>query len=81
MERIVIMPQVKETLKYVHEISEVEALGAAVGMDISVQETQYKVLIGNIRDNINVVIEELRRMIRAHPHLQGHVEMLITLLN
>lgn len=58
-----------------------EALGTAVGMDISAQETQYRVLIGNIRDNINVVIEELRRMIRTHPHLQGHIEMLITLLN
>lgn len=80
VERIVIMPQVKEVLKYVHEITEVETLGAAVTHDISIQEGQYKTLIGNVTQNINIVIEELRRMVIAQPHMQGHIQMLISLL-
>lgn len=56
VERIVIMPQVKEVLKYVHEISEVESLGVAVSGDVSIQEINYKLLLGNLRDSINIII-------------------------
>jgi len=37
VERIVIMPQVVEVLKYVHEIAETQDLGIALGIDIQQQ--------------------------------------------
>ncbi len=37
VERIVVMPQVVEVLKYVHEVCETESLGCAVTVDIQVQ--------------------------------------------
>ncbi len=36
-ERIVIMPQVVEVLKYIHEITDNENLGVAVSADIGVE--------------------------------------------
>ena len=34
VEKIVVMPQIVEVLKYVHEIVETEELGVAVGVDV-----------------------------------------------
>jgi hypothetical protein len=42
VEKITIMPQVVEVLKYVHEITEEASLGIAVGADISIEEVRYK---------------------------------------
>ena len=62
VEKIVIMPQVVEVLKYVHEIVEEESLGVAVGADVSVQEAKYKELYANIRVYFEQVLVELRRL-------------------
>ena len=37
VERIIILPQIVEVLKYVHEVAEVEDLGIALVGDIQVQ--------------------------------------------
>ena len=42
MERIVILPQVVEVLKYVHEISDEEALGVGLTGDVKVAEQKYR---------------------------------------
>ena len=35
VEKIVVMPQIVEVLKYVHEVTEKEELGVAVGVDVA----------------------------------------------
>ena len=41
-EKIVLMPQIVEVLKYVHEITEQESLGVAVKAEIGVEQVQYE---------------------------------------
>ena len=36
------MPQIVEVLKYIHEITEQETLGAAVAPEIGVEEVEYQ---------------------------------------
>lgn len=38
------MPQIVEVLKYVHEVTEKEELGVAVGVDVSTHEQRLKIL-------------------------------------
>lgn len=49
VEKIVVMPQIVEVLKYVHEITEKDTLGASVPEDIGKQEAEYKNLASNLR--------------------------------
>lgn len=44
VEKIVVMPQIVEVLKYVHEVCESEELGIAVGVDVAEHEQKYRSL-------------------------------------
>ena len=56
VEKIVIMPQIVEVLKYVHEIVETEELGVAVGVDVMTHEQKYKLLARNLHTNFDMLI-------------------------
>lgn len=56
MEKIVVMPQIVEVLKYVHEITEVEDIGVAIDVEASTYEQKYKVLSKSIKTELDVLI-------------------------
>jgi hypothetical protein len=80
VEKIVIMPQVVEVLKYVHEIVEEQTLGVAIGVDINVEEIRYKELYGKLRVHFEGVLAELRRLKVQTPALKIQIEIIETFL-
>lgn len=52
MEKIVVMPQIVEVLKYVHDVVETENVGVAVDVEFSTHEQRYKLLTKNITTNL-----------------------------
>ena len=80
VEKIVIMPQVVEVLKYVHEIVEEETLGVAVGADISISEVRYKELYAQLRIHFETVLAELRKLKVNTPGLKIQIEIIETFL-
>lgn len=70
VEKIVIMPQIVEVLKYVHEVTEREQLGVAVGVDVASYEQRLKILSKDIKVNFDLLLVELRKMKQANPGLR-----------
>jgi len=56
VEKIVVMPQIVEVLKYVHEITEKEELGVAVGVDVATHEQKLKILTKDIKVNFDILL-------------------------
>lgn len=50
------MPQIVEVLKYVHEITEKEELGVAVGVDVATHEQRLKILSKDIKVNFDLLL-------------------------
>lgn len=80
VERIVILPQVVEVLKYVHEISESDSLGLSIGIDIQEQEKKYKQLYGITHSQLEVILTELRRLRNNQPGLSAQIDLLVKYL-
>ena len=80
VEKIVIMPQVVEVLKYVHEIVEEETLGVAVGADVNISEIRYKELYAQIRIHFEALLVELRKMKTQNPGIKIQIEIIETFL-
>ena len=57
VEKIVVMPQIVEVLKYVHEVVEIDTLGVAVTADVATYEQKYKLLSKNIQLNLDILIK------------------------
>ena len=70
LEKIVIMPQIVEVLKNVHEVTEREQLGVAVGVDVASYEQRLKILSKDIKVNFDLLLVELRKMKQANPGLR-----------
>jgi hypothetical protein len=79
VEKIVVMPQVVEVLKYVHEIAESETL-VAVSTDIAVQEARYRDLYGKLKIQFDVLIVELRKLKASNPALRVVIDAVETYL-
>ena len=75
VEKIVVMPQVVEVLKYVHEIAESDTL-IGVGVDISVQEARYRDLYGKLKIQFDVLLVELRKLKAANPGMRVVIEVI-----
>lgn len=75
-ERIVVMPQVVEVIKYVTEICETDSLGVGLTVDVLEQERIYKDLQGVTRRQIEILLVELRKLRGTQPHLAGIIELL-----
>lgn len=74
VEKIVVMPQIVEVLKYVHEVVEEETLGVAVGVDVSSHEQRYKLLVKDIRVQLDLLVADLRKLRTSNPNLRGQIE-------
>lgn len=75
VEKIVVMPQIVEVLKYVHEITEKEELGVAVGVDVASYEQRLKILSKDIKVNFDLLIAELRKL-KSTPNLKVQIELI-----
>ena len=80
VEKIVVMPQVVEVLKYVHEIVEECSLGVAVGADVSTSEIRYKELYKQVRIHFETLLGELRRLRVGQPELKVQIDVIETFL-
>jgi hypothetical protein len=70
------MPQIVEVLKYVHEITEKEELGVAVGVDVASYEQRLKILSKDIKVNFDILLLELRKLLKSTPALRGIIEII-----
>ena len=70
------MPQIVEVLKYVHEITEKEELGVAVGVDIATHEQKLKILTRDIKVNFDILLAELRKLRTSNPNLRIQIEII-----
>ena len=80
VEKVVIMPQVVEIIKYVHEIVEESTLGVATGVDINISEVRYKELYGQVRIHFEGVLVELRKLKIQTPGLKIQIDIIETFL-
>lgn len=76
VEKIVVMPQIVEVLKYVHEVTEKEELGVAVGVDVTSHEQRLKLLTRDIKANLDILIGELRKLKQTSPNLRVQIEII-----
>lgn len=53
VEKIVVMPQIVEVLKYIHEVCESEDAGVAVDVEVGAHEARYKDLSRNIERHLD----------------------------
>jgi hypothetical protein len=74
------MPQIVEVLKYVHEVVEEETLGVAVGVDIQTHEHKYKLLVKDIKVQLDGLLVEIRRLKVANPALKLQIEIIESFL-
>jgi hypothetical protein len=76
VEKIVVMPQIVEVLRYVHEVVESDNLGVAVGVDVATHEQKYKLLTKDIKVQIDLLLSELRKMKTGSPALRIQIELI-----
>ena len=70
------MPQIVEVLKYVHEVTEKEELGVAVGVDVSTHEQRLKILTKDLKVNFDVLLAELRKLKTSNPNIKVQIEII-----
>ena len=80
MEKIVVMPQIVEVLKYVHEVVETESLGVAVGVDVAAHEQKYVLLAKNINVSLDALTKELNLLVKSNPALRAQIEIILRFL-
>ncbi len=77
VERIVVMPQVVEVLKYVHEICETDSLGVAIeDLTVQQQELKFKQVYTSTKQQMEVLIAELRKISSREPSLRVLIEII-----
>ena len=76
VEKIVIMPQIVEVLKYVHEVVEEETLGVAIGVDVQTHEQKYKLLTKDIKVQLDLLLVDLRKLRGSNPNFQVQVTLI-----
>lgn len=76
VEKIVVMPQIVEVLKYVHEVVEEETLGVAVGVEVHTHEQKYKLLVKDIKVQLDLLLVDLRKLRSSNPALQAQIGLI-----
>lgn len=76
IKKIVVMPQIVEVLKYVHEVTEKEEFGIAVGVDVTTYKQRFKILSIDIKVNFDVLLVELKKLRQISPNLRIQIEMI-----
>lgn len=80
VEKIVVMPQIVEVLKYVHDVVETENIGVAVGVDVATHEQRYTLLTKNITTNLDLLVRELNLLVKSNPNLRGQIDVILRFL-
>jgi hypothetical protein len=70
------MPQIVEVLKYVHEVTEKEELGVAVGGEIGIYEQRLKILSKDIKVTFDLLLTELRKLLKSNPNFKLQIELI-----
>lgn len=70
------MPQIVEVLKYVHEVTEKEELGVAVGIDVATHEQRLKILTKDLKVNFDLLLAELRKLKTSNPNIRVQIELI-----
>ena len=76
VERVVLLPQIIEILKHVHDISEIHKLGVAVGVDIDVHRRDYLLVCRTLRESL----EKIRLSLRGNIQFQAQLALIDELL-
>lgn len=76
VERVILLPQIVEILKHVHEVSEIHALGVAVGVDIDVHRRDYLLVCKTLRESL----ERVRLTLRGNSQFQAQLALIDELL-
>lgn len=74
------MPQIVEVLKYVHEVVQEESLGVAVGVDVHTHEQKYKLLVKDIKLQLDGLLIEIRKLKTGNSSLKVQIELIETFL-
>jgi len=74
------MPQIVEVLKYVHEVTEQETLGVAVGVDVQTHEQRYKLLVKDVKVQLDALLLEIRKLKVSNPNLKIQIELIESFL-
>jgi hypothetical protein len=76
VERIVIMPQVVEVLKYVHELAESNSTLGLLGPEQAEMEGRLRELSGRMTNDSEKLLVELRRLRNSQPSLKNAIDLL-----
>lgn len=76
VEKIVVMPQIVEVLKYVHEVIEEDSLGVVLEKDVATHEQRYKMLSKDLKINLDVLLAELRKIKNTNPNIKIQIEII-----
>lgn len=55
---------------------EEETLGVAVGVDVQTHEQKYKLLVKDIKVQLDVLIADLRKLRTSNPNLQVQITLI-----
>lgn len=76
VERMVIMPQVHEVLKYVHEVFENDNQAVGAGLDIGIEAKEYKVLGEELEGGLADFLTELNKFKSLQPSSAPRIALL-----
>lgn len=72
VERVLLLPQIVEILKHVHDVSEIHSLGVAVGVDIDVHRRDYLLVARSLRESL----EKIRLQLRGSPQFAAQLALI-----
>ena len=75
-----VLPQVVEILKNVHQIAETVPAGVQIPSDVAAHEAQYRLLSSNLRKSLDQVVGEMRRLKTQQPNLKQSIEVIERML-
>lgn len=76
VEKIVVMPQIVEVLKYVHELAEEDDLTASLSIDVSVEAQEYKKLGEDLERGFADFLGELNKVKSLQPSAAQRIAMI-----
>lgn len=56
-----------------HEVTEVETLGVAVGVDVATHEQRYKLLVKDMKSSLDILLIDLRKLKVSNPNLRVQI--------
>jgi hypothetical protein len=76
VEKVVIMPQIVEILKYVHELADNDELSLGLSIDVSVEAQEYKKLGEDLERGFADFLAELNKVKSLQPSAAQRIAMI-----